>query len=253
MRSIRASDRQVKIALLYLRVVKRADPSMPMPFNYRAGARRWLESYRQFKPALKHQVVIANCGSHTEFDEEFDEVANSYAYYDGLGTDCGTFQAIGRTMDCDLVVCFNSIAYLHRENWLEPIVAGFKAFGPGVYGPTASYERNPHLRTPCIAFSPDVMRQYPYECRTRADAIAFESGGENFSLWAYHAGFPSILVTADGEYWGIDKWRQPPNIFRRGDQSNCLVWDRHTDLYANASDADKENLAKLADTLTAKF
>jgi hypothetical protein len=42
-------------------------------------------------------------------------------------------------------------------------------------------------------------------------------------------------------------WRKPENIFRRGDQSNLLVWDRHTEIFAKASEEERAKLAKLSD------
>jgi hypothetical protein len=42
-------------------------------------------------------------------------------------------------------------------------------------------------------------------------------------------------------------WRKPPNIFRRGDQSNCLLFDHHCDTYAAASQEERARLEAMAD------
>lgn len=237
----------IDITILYLRIITRAEPGLPMPFPYEWGHRRWLSTYKQFRPAIPHKVVVVNCGSHSDFDAEFDEVAHHYNYYDGLGSDCGTFQAIGRTLESDLCVACNTLAYFWRPNWLEPIAEAFQKHGKGVYGITASFEGHPHLRTPCIAFAPEVMRKYPHICDTRNKAIDFESGRANFSLWAQDSGYQSLLVTADGAVHQQHDWRKPANIFRRGDQTNCLVWDRHTLVYAEAKEPERAKLAQAAD------
>lgn len=237
----------MKINLLYLRILKKAEPNLPEVFPYAVGEKRWINTYKEFRPKIHHHVIICNCGSHTDYDDAFDDVAYSYAYYDGLGSDCGTYQAIAGAMDCDLVVCFNTLAYFWRHGWLEPIVAAAEKAPKGVYGVTSSFEHFPHLRTPCIAFHPEVMRAYPHICDQRQKAIEFESGRNNFSLWAADHGYPSLLVTQDGIHERHD-WRVPPNIFRRGDQSNCLVWDRHTLVYADATAEQKKEYEQAADT-----
>jgi hypothetical protein len=44
-----------------------------------------------------------------------------------------------------------------------------------------------------------------------------------------------MMVTWDGE-WRRKDWRTPQNIFRRGDQSNLLVCDHHTEIYTALTD-----------------
>lgn len=233
--------------ILYLRILERVEPNLPLPMDYKVGEQRFLDGYKRFKPAIPHRLMVVNCAPREDWTK-WDDAVTDYATYTGFGSDCGTYQHIGRELDCDLVVAFNSLAYPWRSGWLEPIVAARKKHGPGVYGPTSSYEGHAHLRTPCIGFSPDAMKVYPFPTDTRYKAVLFESGEMNFSSWCYLAGMASLLVTADGCY-EMDQWRQPPNIFRRGDQSNCLVRDRHLDIYDQADPATKARLEWDADQL----
>lgn len=235
----------MKIALLYLRILKRHDPAYPVQKSYEESAVRFLDTYRKFKPMTPHELIVVNCGTN-EHDGLFDCVTNHYESYAGGGFDCGTYQFINRELDADLVMGLNTHAYFWREGWLEPFVQAFVNRHPGVYGATSSFQNNPHLRTPCIAWSPLVLRKYPHPCQTRDQACEFEAGKRNFSLWAARQGYASLLVAADGVY-PLRKWRRPANIFRRGDQSNCLVWDRHTDVYRDASPEDKKSLENQAD------
>ena len=76
----------------------------------------------------------------------------------------------------------------------------------------------------------------------------FESGANSITSWADRAGYPTVLVTVDGRYFK-GNWRKPANIFRRGDQSNMLIHDRHTQLLENASPEEKRKLSLDADTL----
>lgn len=74
----------------------------------------------------------------------------------------------------------------------------------------------------------------------------FESGAWNFSKWYEDMGYQVWMVTWDGMYARAD-WRTPENVFRKGDQSNLLVSDRHTALYAEADANTKAYLKKQAD------
>lgn len=74
----------------------------------------------------------------------------------------------------------------------------------------------------------------------------FESCQGGFTDWCVKRGYPVRMVT-EAETYEPKDWRKPANIFRRGDQSNCLVWDRHTDIYARANLEEKHGLERAAD------
>lgn len=237
----------MNVIVMYLRILERVQPDLPVPMSYQAGEERFLARYKQFKPQTPHRLLVVNCAPIPRLDK-WDDVITDYAAYTGFGSDCGTYQHVGRELDCDLVVAFNTLAYPWRDGWLEPLVRCREQYGPGVYGPTASYEGHAHLRTPCIAFSPDAIKVYPYVTDTRDKAVQFESGPMNFSLWAYLSGMACRMVTPQGSYEMCD-WRTPDNIFRRGDQSNTLVRDRHFDVYDAANPTEKRRLEYEADNL----
>lgn len=236
----------MRIAVLYLKITRRIE-SYPIATPYEVGHQRFYAKYREFRPVIPHDLIVVRCGA-TEGASDFDSIATHYLRFDGWGSDCAAYQAVVRVLDYDLVLCLNTLAYPRQHHWLEPFVAALEAHGKGVYGATASYEFIPHLRTPAIAFHPDVVREYPFTVINRGDSVMFESGRNSITSWADRVGYPVVLVTADGRYYR-DAWRRPPNIFRRGDQSNCLIWDRHTDLYAAAHPEEKRKLEHAADTL----
>ena len=97
-----------------------------------------------------------------------------------------------------------------------------------------------------MVFQPHVINDYPHQVETRQDTYRFEclrwpDGTGTFTEWVIKKGLKTMLVTWDGEY-DLPDWRKPPNIFRRGDQSNLIVKDRHCEAY-DVSDA--EGKAKL--------
>lgn len=234
----------MKVVLLYLRIIQKSDPNYVVPKDYNTSSKRFLSTYQHYKPTIPHELVVVNCGSETH-DGMFDGVASRYETDMGGGFDCGSYQHIGGRQSCDLVVGLNTHTYFWRNGWLEPFVKCAEKCGPGVYGASGSYEINPHLRTPCIAFSPEVMQKYPHQCLTRHDAGQFEFGTDNFSLWADRAEYPVCLVTEHACY-DIFSWRKPKNGFRSGNQKDCLVFDRHTELWAKADGNEKVRLTRIA-------
>jgi hypothetical protein len=219
--------------------------------QYDEGARRWLDSYVKHRPGMEHEVVIINRYKKPEFDTHDPFLIFNQTLYAGNGWDCGAWKWAARNVEAPFLVCFNSSCVIQGHGWLERLVLAAERHGPGVYGPLTSNEIAPHIRTPCMAFHPEVVNAYPKEVESRDDTYRYEScgypdGTPNVTMWARQNGYQTRLVTWDADY-DMPDWRTPPNIFRRGDQSNLMVWDRHVEAYA-ASDAEgKARLERLAD------
>lgn len=234
----------MKIALVFVRVNTKLE--------YRHGEGRLLESYLRFDAGAEHDLVIIDRYGESEYRAD-DAIPRPVTHlrYDGHGWDCGAWQFAGRNIDADLLVCFNSSCCITGDGWLKRFVDAVEAHGDGLYGPLTSYEIIPHVRTPCMVFQPKIINDYPEQVNSRDDTYRFESMGHpsgvpNFTQWTHSKGFQTRLVTWDGCY-DMPEWRTPPNIFRRGDQSNLLVRDRHCDAYEASDDAGKRFLEGLAD------
>lgn len=229
----------MRITLVTIRVV--GNP------NYDALTQRWIDTYTRFKPKIPHELIVVNC-DHDKPDGLFDPLATRYLRYDGGGWDCGTWQFVGKTVDTDLLVCCNTSTYFWKEGWMERFAEETEKNGYGLYGSMASYELSPHLRTPCYVFQPKVMVDYPILINSRQRTYTFECAGgrDTFTMYCHRRGFRTLLVTWDGCY-DMPLWRTPPNIFRRGDQSNILVKDRHALHYEVVSEEEKAKLARVAD------
>jgi len=226
--------------------------------EFLACAEMWADTYREYSAGADHEVVIC-CSNGVATERErslfrgikcrFEEIASN-------GWDIGAFQTMAERLTSDFAVFMNSRTYFWKPGWLARLVATRLEVGEGLFGASASYEYcplgsntgpNPHIRTSCFACSPAVLSEYPYRVDSRDDGFRFESGCWNFSTWFEDCGYPVRLVTWDGAY-RKDQWRTPPNIFRRGDQSNCLVQDRHTTMWRNASDELKRVFSASADS-----
>lgn len=232
----------MKISVVCIRVNGKA--------QYDQGILRWISSYIAFKPTLPHELICVD--RYSDGDASLDSVVTRRMRYDGGGWDCGTWQFVAQNVDTDLLVCCNTSTYFWKAGWLDRFVAAVEQHGEGLYGPLTSNEVNPHVRTPCMIFQPAVIARYPHDVQTREDTYRFESMGwpdgmPNVTQWArQQMGYKTMLVTWDGCYEPAD-WRNPPNIFRRGDQSNCIVKDRHCDYYANSGEVGKRQLELLAE------
>lgn len=236
----------MKVAILYLRIVGKSDENSPDPSYYKSFTDRFAKSYLQFEPEIDHDLIIGICGYSSKPDNELDGIASDYRFYSGRGWDIGAFQAIAPTIDCDLLICMATPVYFWRDNWLNPIVSCASINGYGLYGPMTSFENSPHIRTSCFAMHPKLIGEYPYTVNSRERTSLFESHHQcSFTGFSLSKSIPVKMVTETG-FYDVGEWRKHDNIFRRGNQSNCLVWDRHTDIYANASPEEKVRLEKLA-------
>lgn len=238
----------MKTVLVYLHVVGKSDANAPEPIYYVPFQQRFLATYRQHYPNVEHELVVCCCGGDVtdEARRAYKDFNPTFMSYMGAGWDIGAHQSMARQLDCDFAVFLATPVYFWRADWLQKLVDAFESYGDGLYGPMASYEHAPHIRTSCFGCSPQRFRQYPHNIDSRERARFFETTDWNFSRWFKEQGLPVKMVTADGAYDEPD-WRTPVNIFRRGDQSNCLVRDRHVDIFSLASPAERDQLANAAD------
>jgi len=230
----------LKVTVVFVRVVTKPE--------YDHGSIRWAAAYNRFHAGHEHELIIIN-----RYADPIDNLflGAKQIRYDGGGWDCGAWQFAGKNIDTDLLVCFNSSTYVTGDNWLKRFVEAVETHGVGLYGPLASYEVNPHIRTPCMIFQPEVIRDYPNTVETREDTWRFEclgwpDGTPNFTEWVYRKGMQTMAVYWDDAY-SRDVWRSAPNIFRRGDQSNLIVKDRHVEAYEVSDYDGKRTLERLAD------
>lgn len=234
----------MKISLVYLNVVGKATEDAPEPSYYAPFIERFCTTYRAYAPGISHELIIVDCGIGYGVGTAFG-MGNRHLHNHGPGWDCGTYQRIAKQLDCDMAVFMATPVYFWREGWLERLALAWSLFGPGLYGPMASYENQPHIRTSCIACAPELLSLWPERIDTHLQCSAFEQA---FSLKAITSGGKCKLVTWDG-FYDVQDWRKPDNIFRRGDQSACLLWDRHVDIFRDASPEEKVRLANAADGL----
>jgi hypothetical protein len=241
----------MKIIVVYTYLVK---PSETVE-DYTPIHERFLSSYLMFAPKTSHSLVVCGYGG-VQFKHSGTQEARNLCYkahwfpYHGSGFDCGVILHSALTLDCDFLVVCNTQIHFWKSGWLERLVKAFEKHGDGLYGFAGSYENHPHLRTPLLAFPPSLLRKFPYTVHDRVTSHAFENGQDNVTQWVRKQGKPTMMVTWD-EVLPQQAWRKPANCFRRGDQSDLLVHDRHSKLWAEVPDLNpyKLKLQRSADGL----
>lgn len=227
----------MKTVLLYLHVASH-------PGEFMDYSRRFMDTYRRFPGGADHELHIGNCNGPLtpEAVSIFSPEARSFHHYRGGGFDIGAELSIAQIIHCDFLVCACATTYFKRAGWMARMCDARKEIGDGMFGALSSYQVCPHLRTNFYGINPERLRQYPYAINSKEDSYRFEHREWNIVSWMASIGFGSWLVTWDG-IWEMARWRTPPNLFRKGDQSNCLAYDRHTDIYDNSPPAARAALA----------
>lgn len=231
----------MNISVVYLHVAR-------TPMGYSGAAWRFAHTYQRFEAGEPHQLTVVVCNGTIEpvMQEMFSRLGAKFDEYGGTGEDIGAQQFACRKSEADWVVCLSSRSFFHRAGWLTRFKQEWVAHGEGFYGAMASYEKSPHIRTCCYAMTPNMARNYPHTINSREQALSFEHGEWSATEWSEAAGFPVLMVAWDAA-WTRPYWRHPDNVFRKGDQSNCLTWDKHTEVFRQATPDVKIALEALAD------
>lgn len=214
---------------------------------------RFFSSLEAYDPGADFQLVAVCSHYRRELELECAEHFEPYGVqceqvltYTGAGCDIGTHQFAANCLDHEMIVCCSTRVHFWQNGWLARIQEAWSKHGPGLYGAMASMERAPHIRTCFYACSPKDLREFPHVINSRDKTFRFETGDWNFTHWMMSMNRPTMMVTWDQEL-KLPDWRKPANIFRRGDQSACLVFDRHTEIYKNETPERQAVLRNYAD------
>lgn len=223
------------VELIYVHPVRQSGDE-----EFNEAARKFVASYKQYPPGCQHDLSVVYCNGQAtpEMIDIYDGLTPTNVFYDGNGRDIGAQQSEAIASKSDFSIAVNSRVYFHKEGWLKRMVDAREQNGPGVYSAMASYEGcplgqvwpNPHLRTAFYGMDSKLWREFPHTVNSREDSFRFESGEWNIANWCESNGYRAMLVSWGG-CWNKNDWRKVPNGFRAGDQSNCLVWDRHCDIF----------------------
>jgi hypothetical protein len=227
-------------------VTKGAPPSS----FYESAVERFALSYKKYFPKTNHKLILVNSngGYNLTIKGFFNGISYETVAYNGSGWDIGGHQfAINSLNSDDWVMCFSTWTYFRQEGWLEAFVDARNTYGEALYGSSASYERHLHLRGTGIFMPCGMMQSYPLICNNKKQSWLVESGSRSLTWWFIKNQKGAYLVTPNGVV-GANQFRSLSNIYRRGNQSNLWIYDKHSDIYDNASRIQKIKLEFLADS-----
>jgi len=234
--------------------------SYPLPFDawptFEPFVRRFLKTLKQYDPGHDFEVAaVSNWGEATEFEHRrFRGTKTRFVPYYGNGCDAGSWFAAANGINVHgqpdaFVICLTTRCYFHRDGWLRRLTFEHDKHGPGLYTTSCSHEGG--TLHPCLrAFGVDskFLQTYPDDYVSRDQGTEFEAKGK-FADHVREKGGKIKLVTWSGCYDEPD-WFKVTNRFRDGDQSNVLIYDKHTDAYRDADEFDKGRLAAMANPPT---
>lgn len=234
-----------RVALIYPYVV---NPVSTTRAEFNACARRFSDTYKRFPPMWPHRLYVVCCNGSLDQEarDTFSGIDLTFDSYNGQGWDIGCQQYMARKCVGDFIVSMTARSYFHRSGWLQRFMEARIEHGMGLYGSTGSYEVAPHIRTAFYGVDTLLYLLYPFTINSRQECFFFESEDWNFTKFIQLLGYPSLMVTWDGCY-SQDQWRIPENIFRSGNQSALMAFDRHSLIYERSSETDKRMLKGYAD------
>lgn len=146
----------------------------------------------------------------------------------GSGKDIGAYIQAAKTCDADIMVCLGSHVRINQDGWLKRIFKVWEKHGPGLYGPFATNEPIPHLRTTAFWCSPTFLKSYPWEVVTDQDRYNFElSPVRSITTYAQEMKLPVKQVLLDGEFSYV--FNPAPRT------QQLLMLDRFTDMQEAAA------------------
>jgi hypothetical protein len=224
------------------------------------------EVYETFLPFVKRfcqtfmeypgdcEIALLKCVKKTD-EWYLEKLAEHYQWlypaeqthyiYDSNGCDIGSAQWLSKQLHPDrLMIMMTSRCYFHKAGWLERYLEAHDKDPDALLGASASWEGGKrHICTRAYAMRAGLFASYPHLIDTREKGQKFEVDEWCITDWFAENQRHTLQVTFDGVQEQPD-WRNPDNIFRKGNQSNMIVHDKHSDLYRDAGPEEKLRLEK---------
>jgi hypothetical protein len=219
---------------------------------------RFADSLRKFNPGCEYELAVIENGGEEDCIKDcraqFYDLPVKFYRYEGTGCDIGSFLwfADQQAENVFQVNCVTRV-YAWKAGWLQRLVQNREIIGPSLFGTSASREGGKqHICCRCYAADSDDFSKYPHAIKSRDRGVFFEVGDGCLTEWFLSEEKYVGLVYWDGvcdmptcSPESDFRFQTAKNIFRRGDQSNMLVWDKHSDYYRDADESEKARLARM--------
>lgn len=213
--------------------------------NVHPFVNRFCSTLKKFKPQLEFQLaaIAVNREPTPECQQLFEGLEPMWLNYNGVAEDAGAWHQAAQSFGERFLICCTPTVYFYREDWLDKIVQARTEHGPGIYSTSASKERRIHLCGRCFGIDGHFLKTYPVNILN-----TFRQGVEigYYSLVDHVCsnGGTARAVYGSGSYLR-DGWFVHPNTFRKGDQSNLLVYDLHSDMFRDGDEAFKSRVTPM--------
>lgn len=232
-------------------MIERTVITYPLPFDnwedFRLPVLQFADSFRRNPPGCNYVLIVSCCwGEPTdEVRALFYGIKTIFVSYNADGCDIGSAQAVARALDNNpLMINLTTRCYFVRPDWGKCYVDAYARHGEALYGFAASKESGePHICTRGYALKAENFREYEYEVTSRQESSEFEHGQKSISRQFRKRALRLWQVTWFGEQ-EEDGWFNQPETFRKGEQSACLMRDRHTDYFDSANAEEKLRLQR---------
>jgi hypothetical protein len=217
--------------------------------------RRFCDTYRKFPPQIPHFIAASICGKNYDAEQiwrHFEGMPVIHRIYEGAGMDIGSAQEAARyiSQECFLIN-LTTRCYFHRDAWLEYLMEAVTFWGyHRMYGISCSREGGKlHVCTRGYCMTVKAFQDYPHKIVSRDQGVFFELGDGSITDWHRETFKVEPLIVQFGDRFAADVFElghcHLPEGFRLGDQKNMLLWDKHSDAFADADAKERHRLYNL--------
>lgn len=234
-----------------------------------APIERFLASYRQHDAGAAHGLLVVykefpSTGALDQARRRFAGIELEELLIPEPCLDLAAYARIAASADAPWLLFLNSNSELLDAGWLATPLAHLRRPGVGLVGATGSHEGtpasvldrllrrprahfpNPHVRTNAFMLESGVARALDWgDPRSKGLAWQVENGPRSLTRQVLDRGLQALVVGRDGQAYPPERWREA-DVFRTPSQANLLVADNRTRDYAEADEARRAELERLA-------
>jgi hypothetical protein len=234
--------------------------------------RRFLDAYRARPAGAPHRLVLLCKGFSAKSQATpYLELAAAFdprpVFVDDRVLDLGAYHAAASELDEGPCCFLNSYSEPLVAGWLASLVAALADPAVALVGVGGSCESaysasppwlkprrrrafdpfpNPHLRTNGFMIERGLLLALEWpEVRSKAAALALESGKRSLARQVWERGFDVVVVGRDEVAYRAERWRES-GTFRSLGQRNLLIADNRTRQYHHADARLRERLERMA-------
>lgn len=222
---------------------------------------RFAVSYRRFRPGMEHRLYVifkgfAGSGELAAARNQFAPIDYEPVHLGDERFDIGAYIEWANQI-AERVICpINTASEILCQDWLAKLSANLALPGVGLVGATGSYETqretdginyppfpNVHIRSNAFMMERREFCDFTkgMVIKDKTDAFRFESSRNSLTRHVLDQGKDVLLVGRNGRGYSPEFWPRS-DTFRQGRQTNLLVGDNQTRIFATLSWVQKRDV-----------